>query len=140
MAEVTVGIDIGTTSVKALAADGDGNIVARARVPHPFSVPTGDAMEHDANRAWRRGPRRALAALGDVRARGLCVAAMVPSVTAVDRRGIPRTPGLLYGDSRGRTGGDKSASPISGELEAFVGWSARSEERRVGKECRARRW
>ena len=74
---ITVGIDIGTTSVKALAADGDGNIVARARVPHPFSVPTGDAMEHDANRAWRRGPRRALAALGDVRARGLCVAAMV---------------------------------------------------------------
>jgi xylulokinase len=125
MTEVTVGIDIGTTSVKALAADGDGNVVARARVPHPLSVPTGDAMEHDANRAWRRGPRRALAALGDVRPRGLCVAAMVPSVTAVDRRGIPRTPGLLYGDARGRTGGDKSASPISGELEAFVGWSAK---------------
>jgi xylulokinase len=125
MTEVTVGIDIGTTSVKAVAADGDGNVVARARVPHRLSVPTGDAMEHDANRAWRRGPRRALAALGDVRARGLCVAAMVPSVTAVDRRGIPRTPGLLYGDVRGRTGDDKGASPISGELEAFVGWSAK---------------
>jgi xylulokinase len=125
MAEVTVGIDIGTTSVKALAADAEGNVVARARVPHRLLVPTGDAMEHDANRAWRRGPRRALAALGDVSARGVCVAAMVPSVTAVDRRGIPRTPGLLYGDSRGRAGADRSASPISGELEAFVGWSAK---------------
>ena len=29
--EVTIGIDIGTTSVKAVAADGDGNVVARAR-------------------------------------------------------------------------------------------------------------
>ena len=125
MAEVTVGVDIGTTSVKALAADGDGNVVARARVPHPLSVPTGDAMEHDADRAWRRGPRRALAALGDIRPRGLCVAAMVPSITAVDRRGIPRTPGLLYGDWRGRSGENRSASPISGELEAFVGWSAK---------------
>ena len=114
MAEVTVGIDIGTTSVKALAADGDGNVVARARVPHPLAVPTGDAMEHDANRAWRRGPRRALAALGDVRARGLCVAAMVPSVTAVDRRGIPRTPGLLYGDARGRGDSRPTGAPGSG--------------------------
>jgi xylulokinase len=125
MAEVTVGLDIGTTSVKAVAADAAGNVVARARVPHPLLVPAGDAMEHDANRAWRRGPRRALAALGDVGARGVCVAAMVPSVTAVDRRGIPRTPGLLYGDWRGRSGADRSASPISGELEAFVGWSAK---------------
>ena len=39
MAEVTVGIDIGTTSVKAVAADAEGNVVARARVPHPLLVP-----------------------------------------------------------------------------------------------------
>ena len=30
MVDVTVGIDIGTTSVKAIAADPDGAIVARA--------------------------------------------------------------------------------------------------------------
>jgi xylulokinase len=123
--EVTVGIDIGTTSVKAIAADGDGNVVARARVPHPLSIPTADGMEHDANRAWRLGPRRALAALGDLSPRGLCVAAMVPSVTAVDRRGIPRTPGLLYGDGRGRDGNEPNTSPISGEFEPFVAWSAK---------------
>ena len=27
---------------------------------------------------------------------------MVPSITAVDRRGVPRLPGLLYGDARAR--------------------------------------
>ena len=44
MAEVTVGIDIGTTSVKAIAADADGNVVTRARVPHPLVIPSPTRM------------------------------------------------------------------------------------------------
>ena len=56
--EVTVGIDIGTSSVKAIAADGDGNVVARARVPHQVDVPAPERFEHDAAAAWRDGPRR----------------------------------------------------------------------------------
>ena len=61
--EVTVGIDIGTSSVKAIAADDDGAVVARARVPHSFRVPTPGRFEHDASAAWRAGPRAALAAI-----------------------------------------------------------------------------
>src|SRR5665213_1914918 len=60
---VTAGIDIGTTSVKAVACDDEGRVVARTRVPHRVVVPRPDRLEHDANQAWRRGPRRALAAL-----------------------------------------------------------------------------
>jgi xylulokinase len=82
--EVTVGIDIGTSSVKAIAADGDGNVVARARVPHQVVVPAPERFEHDAAAAWRDGPRRALAELGALDVRGVSVAAMVPSLTAVD--------------------------------------------------------
>jgi xylulokinase len=125
--EVTVGIDIGTTSVKAVAADGDGRVVARSRVPHELRIPAPDLMEHDAARAWRLGPRRALAQLGGrdgLRGvRGVCVAAMIPAITGVDRRGIPRTPGLLYGDGRGAAAG--GASPAgSGEAVEFVRWTA----------------
>ena len=48
---------------------------------------------------------------------------MVPSLTAVDRRGVPLTPGLLYGDARGRTG--TSADPSeNGEFVEFVRWTA----------------
>jgi xylulokinase len=124
--EVTVGLDIGTTSVKAIAADGDGQVVARARVPHQLLVPTPTRLEHDADEAWRRGPEAALRALAvemsDVR--GVSVAAMVPSLTAVDEGGVPLTPGLLYGDDRGRT--DSSGNPAeSGELVAFLRWTAR---------------
>jgi len=123
--EVTVGIDIGTSSVKAVAADGDGNIVARSRVPHAFRVPAPQRFEHDAAVAWRDGPRRALDELGALAPRGLSVAAMVPSLTAVDSDGTPCAPGLLYGDERGhREGGDEGIAE-AGELMAFLQWQSR---------------
>ncbi len=116
MGSLTIGLDIGTTSVKAVAVDQDGSIVARRRVPHRLMVPAPDRMEHDAAQAWRRGPRRALAALGELDARAIGLASMVPSLTAVDARGRPVTPGLLYGDGRGR--GER------GEAVGFLGWTA----------------
>ena len=111
----TIGVDIGTTSVKAVAVDAGGEVVARTRIPHAVGTPTVDQLEHDAARAWRRGPRRAFAEVSSALegpAAGVVVTAMVPSITAVDRRGIPRLPGLLYGDERARTdpwGGDPVA-------------------------------
>ncbi len=116
---VTAGVDIGTTSVKAVAVDDDGRVVARARVPHRVVVPEPDRLEHDANQAWRRGPRRALAGLVPAHIDAVAVCSMVPSLTAVDRAGRAIAPGLLYGDSRGMTelahlgpGGDGSIVPM----------------------------
>jgi xylulokinase len=120
---VTVGIDIGTSSVKAIAADDDGKVVARARIPHDFQVPSPQRFQHDAVVAWRDGPLRALEALGDIDPRGVSVAAMVPSLTAVDERGVPITPGLLYGDERGHQE-QKSDQPERGELARFLRWQA----------------
>jgi xylulokinase len=125
--EVTVGIDIGTSSVKAIAADGDGNVVARTRVAHEVRVPAPERFEHDALVAWHDGPLRALAELGDLDVRGVSVAAMVPSLTAVDGTGTPVTPGLLYGDDRGRTGepeGRGGTDDASGGFLGFVRWLA----------------
>jgi len=127
---VTVGIDIGTTAVKAVAADEAGTVLARARIPHRLMTPAPDQLEHDAGQAWRRGPVRALAqvtASVDVVA-AVCVTSMVPSLTAVDRRGIPRSPGLLYGDARGQ----RVAEPDVGDTDSvmpdaggFVRWARR---------------
>jgi len=127
---VTVGIDIGTTAVKAVAADEKGTVLARARIPHRLLTPLPDQLEHDAGQAWRRGPMRALAqvTLAGFDLAGVCVTSMVPSLTAVDRRGIPRSPGLLYGDARGR----ELAGPQYGDVGSvvpdaggFVRWAAR---------------
>lgn len=118
-AGITVGIDIGTTSVKAVAVDGEGTVVARARVKHAVVSSHAGELRHDAGRAWRRGPRRALAALGDVRPRALSVTGMVPSLTAVNRRGVPLSAGLLYGDASGE---DRAAggAMVHGEAAAFL--------------------
>jgi xylulokinase len=118
-----VGVDIGTTSVKALAVDGDGAVLASARVPHPLRAAAG-RLEHDADAAWRVGVREAyekVRAAADVRA--VQVSAMVPSLTAVDGAGRPVAPGLLYGDARGegRPGVDPSTA---GEAAGFLRWLA----------------
>jgi len=127
--EVTVGIDIGTTSVKALAVDGDGSVAARARVGHQLLASHAGELAHPAGAAWRDG---VLGALRDVQAdpdgpragldiRAVSVAAMVPSLCAVDGGGRPISPGLLYGDERG-AGAEDRASASSGELVRFLAW------------------
>jgi xylulokinase len=58
--------------------------------------------------------------------RAVAVSAMVPSMTAVEAAGIPFTPGLLYGDSRGRVAGnDTGASLMAGEAAEFLRWTVR---------------
>jgi sugar (pentulose or hexulose) kinase len=90
--DVTVGIDIGTTSVKALAVDGGGQVLARARVVHPVRTPEPDQLQHDPDVAWRAGVLDAYThvrsqlrlSAGDVPVAAVEVAAMVPSLCAVD--------------------------------------------------------
>jgi xylulokinase len=123
--DITVGVDIGTSSVKAVAVDGGGRIVARTRVPHEFRIPSANRLEHPAAQAWYEGPRRAVEALGIDEAAAVSVAAMVPSLTAVDEGGVPIDVGLLYGDERGRADRTEYANVTEiGELAAFMAWFA----------------
>jgi xylulokinase len=122
----TVGVDVGTTSVKAVAVDAGGTVVARTRVPHRVGSPSADHLEHEVARAWRRGPRQAFAAVSaqlDGAAAGVAVTSMVPSITAVDRRGRPLLPGLLYGDARAR--------PVEGEGPGGEGRGERDQGKRM---------
>ena len=132
VAEVTVGVDIGTTSVKAVAADPDGRVLARARVPHDLVVSAADRLEHRPEQAWREG---VLVAFGDVAAgldvAAVDVAAMVPSLCAVDAAGMPLTPGLLYGDARAGVTAGRDPSQ-SGEMLGFLRWCAETAPQAAG--------
>lgn len=123
---LTVGIDIGTTSVKAVVATGDGTIVRRVRLPHRLVVPSAGRLEHDAGEAWWDGPRRAWAALASPEVKGLAISAMAPTLTAVGADGKPLTPGLLYGDERGReaAGGELGDPRSTRETVGFLRWLA----------------
>ena len=127
MQDVTVGIDIGTTSVKAVAADDDGNVVSRARIPHRVVAPDPGRFEHDPQQAWIDG---VLAAWHEVSAgaagrsiAAVTVSAMVPSMCGVDSAGTPVTAGLLYGDARGR-GVGSGTEATNGEAVGFARWLA----------------
>jgi xylulokinase len=128
-----VGVDVGTTSVKALAVDDEGTVVARSRVAHSVVAPEPDILRHDAKRAWRTGPRRAFDAVteqlsdGPHRLAGVAVASMVPSLTAVNRQGVPQLPGLLYGDREGRVTKADDTVLLPGTMpdaEGFLAWAA----------------
>ena len=128
--EVTIGVDIGTTAVKAVAVDRHGHIRARTRVPHALHICDPDSFEHDAAAAWHEGPRRAVARLGPVAdlAAGLGISACVPSLVALGDHLQPLGPGLLYGDWRGRAA--VAAWPPAGPLdvregEAFLHWAVK---------------
>ena len=132
---ITIGVDIGTTSVKALAIDENGEVVARSRVAHQILASEADQLRHDARRAWRSGPQKAfaelsseLAAGGNGQVAGVAVASMVPSLTAVNARGVPTLPGLLYGDFEGRQDagpGDADPGVLQGmpDAEGFIRWA-----------------
>ena len=131
--DVTVGVDVGTTSVKALAVDEEGKVIARSRVPHSVLAPEPDILRHDAKRAWRAGPRKAFEQVterltgGGHRLAGVAVASMVPSLTAVSSRGVPLLPGLLYGDREGRPDPGADAVLPQGTMpdaEGFLRWAA----------------
>jgi xylulokinase len=129
--DVTIGIDVGTTAVKAVVADENGRVTARVRIPHRLRVPAPDRLEHDADEAWRQGPLTALDQLAlppKTKPKAVAVAAMVPSMTAVDSAGRPITPGLLYGDARGRgvSAADQRELPLPavGEAAEMLRWTA----------------
>jgi xylulokinase len=145
---ITVGVDIGTTSVKALAVDEDGNVVAHSRIPHKVLAPEPHELRHDARAAWRNGPKKAYADLvdqltvtGHGEVAGVTVASMVPSLTAVNRRGVPLLPGLLYGDIEGRLveppdgeGGPARGLPpgAMADAEGFLQWALKAAPSAAG--------
>ncbi len=113
--EYTVGIDIGSSALKAVAASPDGKVLARVRLANRLGLPSSERMEHDARRAWRLAPQRALAQLTAGVAgspKGICVAGLVPSIAPVDRKGVPLAPGLLYGDTRGALPPELTTLPV----------------------------
>lgn len=101
-AEAWVGVDLGTQSVRALVADAHGRTLGSGTVPLR-SHRDGDRHEQDPDQWWAatsRAIRAALAQTPDASVRGVAVDATSGSITVLDRRGRPLTPGLMYDDGR----------------------------------------
>jgi len=100
-----VGLDLGTSGCRAIAIDGDRQILAQARTPLPPSQhPAPGASEQDAQDWWlavRETLLKLIAAqVGNIRA--LSIDGTSSTLLLCDRDGIPLTKALMYDDRRAR--------------------------------------
>jgi xylulokinase len=93
-----VGIDVGTTGVKAVAIDDGGDVIARAEREYPLASPRPGWFEQDPE-DWVRASREALKALG-VEARGLGLSGQMHGLVALDAADTVLRPAILWNDQR----------------------------------------
>jgi len=100
---VHVGVDLGTSGLKAVAVSDAGEVVATASYPYPTQRPVPLASEQDP-RDWLHAARAAVADLAaDVPTsswRALGLTGMIPTLVVTDADGLPVAPAVTWEDAR----------------------------------------
>ena len=94
-----IGLDVGTSAVKALAVDETGAVLARAEAGYPLSVPRPGWAEQDPA-DWWRATEEALAALGVDDVAGIGLSGQMHGLVALDAAGAVIRPAILWNDGR----------------------------------------
>ena len=103
MIELVIGLDIGTSSTKAVAVDSGGRVVATVTGQHRVDQPRGGWFEQDAAAIWWEQSRQLLSELmaGDTVAGAsigaVGISGMGPCLAVCDAAGTPLRPAILYG-------------------------------------------
>jgi sugar (pentulose or hexulose) kinase len=122
-----LGLDVGTTAVKAAVIDADGRELAHGRARTPWrELPTGAEMDPDALLAAAlQAADEALADAPDGELAGIGVASMAETGVLLDAGGRPAVPSIAWHDTRGREQAARLAADL-GEREYMA---------RVGLPC-----
>jgi xylulokinase len=94
-----VGLDVGTTGVKALVISADGNVLARAEEAYPLSTPKPGWSEQDPE-DWWRATRRALHRLPADGIVGIGLSGQMHGLVALDEEERVLRPAILWNDQR----------------------------------------
>ena len=108
-----LGLDFGTSSVKALLVRGDGSVAGRASAAYPTTYAPGGVAEQEAD-DYLRAAREAIAACGanDMPLDGIGLAGQTPTLVPVDAQSEPVRPALTWQDHRA----DDEARTLEDEL------------------------
>jgi xylulokinase len=98
MTETLVGLDVGTTGVKALSVTPDGRVLAAAEEEYPLSTPQPGWAEQDPD-DWLRASETALARLGAVGA-SFGLSGQMHGLVCLDGEGQVLRPAILWNDQR----------------------------------------
>jgi xylulokinase len=107
-----VGLDVGTTGVKAVAVSPDGDVLAKAEEEYGLATPRPGWTEQDPEDWWRAGGR-ALGRLGARDVAGIGLSGQMHGLVLLDRAERVLRPAILWNDQRTAAECD--------EIEALVG-------------------
>src|SRR5215208_2591523 len=93
---VIAGVDVGTTAVKAVAIDADGNVLAREEESYELSTPQPGWAEQDPD-DWVRAAERALPR---VDATSVGFSGQMHGLVALGEDDVPLRPAILWNDQR----------------------------------------
>lgn len=124
---VLLGVDVGTTATKVVAFDARGATHAEAVADYPLQEPHPGRAEQDPDAileavlgAVRQATQDAEA--GGARVAGLSFSSAMHSLLALDRRGRPATPSVIWADTRAAPQAERlRADPIGLELHRRTG-------------------
>jgi len=94
-----VGLDVGTTGVKAIAVSPEGEVVAGAEREYPLSTPAPGWAEQDPE-DWWRASEAALADVGAEHAAGIGLSGQMHGLVALDESDRVIRPAILWNDQR----------------------------------------
>ena len=94
-----VGLDVGTTGVKALAVSPDGDVLGRAEQDYALSTPKEGWSEQDPE-DWWRAAEAALEALAVSDLAGIGLSGQMHGLVALDERERVLRPAILWNDQR----------------------------------------
>ncbi len=93
-----IGLDVGTSGVKAIALSPDGEVVGRAEEGYELSIPRPGWAEQDPD-DWVRAAEQALERLG-ARAEGVGLSGQMHGLVALDSERRVLRPAILWNDQR----------------------------------------
>jgi sugar (pentulose or hexulose) kinase len=124
VSDLVLGLDVGTTAVKAAVFDGSGTEVATGRATTPWrTVPTGAEVDADALLAAAVAAAREAVATAGGRIAAIGVASVAETGVLLDKEGRPVVPGIAWHDSRGAEQAQRLAHDLP-EFSARVGLPA----------------
>ncbi len=98
-----LGLDLGTSSLKAVALGLDGRVLAQAVVGYPTATPHPGWAEQDPATWWAaagEASRAVVASLGDVEVVGVGLSGQMHTFVLTDADGAPRRPAITWMDTR----------------------------------------
>jgi xylulokinase len=101
--DAVLGVDVGTTAVKAAVVSADGRLLGSGSVEYPTSYAQPGWVEQDPDDWWRAACGAIRAALGEAGRRevaAVCVSAQAPTMLPLDEHARPLRPALIWMDRR----------------------------------------